>query len=280
MSKSHVLLPRFSAVVLGGLLLAACSSTSTAPDSTASRRAGPVDYRHYDAVLAKHLSGKGGLFDYAGLLADESSKRAWQAHLAVLAAATPANLPAEDRKAFWLNAYNTFCIEGILRNYPTAAPNEIPGFFDKLTYPVAGRSLTVNQMQYETLMPEFKDARLHFALVCSDFGCPPLEDTAFTGADLEERLTDLSYRFARDGGRFRIDLENKVVYASKLFDAEWYAKDFTGDPARPAADAVQYMAPWLTEAEREFLRRKEYKVEIIPWDWRLNEWKPERAPTN
>jgi hypothetical protein len=70
-------------------------------------------------------------------------------------------------------------------------------------------------------------------------------------------------------------MENGVVYASKLFDKDWYHKDFVGDPARPARDAVQYMAAWVTPEEREFLLKGEYRVEIIPWDWRLNEWRPE-----
>jgi hypothetical protein len=252
-------------------LLAACTSTPPPGETKSPAAAGPVDYSHYEAVLAAHV--RGGLLNYSALRAEPASSAHWKRHLEVLANADPAKLPPGDRKAFWTNAYNTFCIEGILQSYPTGGPNEIAGFFDKKTYRVAGRDLTVNQMQYETLMPEFKDARLHFILVCSDFGCQPLEKKAFTGADIEGRLDEASYRFARDTGRFQVDPKQKIVRASKLFDTDWYAKDFTGDPARPAKKPVQYMAPWLTPAERDFLANGDYEVQIVPWDWRLNEWK-------
>ncbi len=256
-------------------LAAACSSTavpSETPEARKMRLAGPVDYGFYDSILRSHL--RGGLFDYRGLGDDPGSLAIWKRHLEVMAEASPERFSAADRKAFWTNAYNTFCIEGILQAYPTPGPNDVPGFFDKKTYRVAKRNLTVNQMQYETLMPEFKDARLHFILVCSDFGCAPLERAAFTGADIEDRLDEAAYRFARDTGRFQVDPKAKTVKASKLFDGDWYSKDFTGDPARPAKKAVQYMGPWLTPAEREFLANGEYEVQIIPWDWRLNEVPP------
>jgi hypothetical protein len=262
---------RTTAIFVVASLLGACTSPQPQTETTTTRPTAAVDYSHYEAVLAAHL--RGGLLNYSALRSDATSTARWKDHLAVLAGVDAAKLAPADRKAFWTNAYNTFCIEGILRSYPTGGPNEIAGFFDKKTYRVAGCDLTVNQMQYETLMPEFKDARLHFILVCSDFGCMPLEKTAFTGADIEERLTDASYRFARDTGRFLVDPKQKLVRASKLFDTDWYAKDFTGDPARPAKTAVQYMAPWLTPAEREFLAKGDYEVQIIPWDWRLNEWR-------
>ena len=261
---------RRTSSILAALVLASGCSSSSAPAET-KKPASPVDYSFYDSVLATHL--KGGLFAYAKLNADPSALATWKRHLDVLGETDTARLAPADRKAFWTNAYNTFCIEGILQAYPTSGPNEVPGFFDKKTYRVAKRSLTVNQMQYETLMPEFKDARLHFILVCSDFGCSPLEKSAFTGADIEDRLEEATIRFARDTGRFEVDPKAKTVKASKLFDQDWYAKDFTGDPARPAKKAVEYMAPWMTPQERAFLRAGDYEVRIIPWDWRLNELK-------
>lgn len=236
---------RITAILI--LLLAGCGSSDereAAPTPATSR--GPVDYSHYDFVLARHV--RGGLFNYAALKADPEGQARWRQALQVFAATDPARLPPADRKAFWTNAYNALCIEGILRRYPVSKPTDVEGYFDRQTYLVAGKQLTVNQMQYEMLMPEFRDARLHFVLVCADFGCQPLEKTAFTGADIEPRLEDAAWRFARDTGRFQVDPERGVVRASKLFDQDWYAKDFTGDPARPAATPVRYMEPWLTEA--------------------------------
>ncbi|MCO5168683.1 MAG: DUF547 domain-containing protein [Planctomycetes bacterium] len=268
--------PRFAPpllTVLGSWALAlasGCAAPAGAPVAAAAGSA--LDYSHYDFVLARHV--RGGLINYAALLEDAEGMARWRRALEVFARVDPQTLPPADRKAFWTNAYNAFCIEGILRHWPVSKPTDIEGYFDRLRYRVGGLDLTVNEMQYEILMPEFKDARLHFVLVCADFGCRPLERTAFTGADIEARLEDSAWGFARDAGRFQVDLEAGVVRASKLFD--WYAKDFTGDPQRPAATPVRYMEPWLTDAERELLREPDrYRVEIIPWDWRVNEW---RAP--
>ena len=81
---------------------------------------------------------------------------------------------ADNYQAFWINAYNLSVIKGIIDNYPTNSPLDNKGFFDKTTYSLAGKNITLNDIEHKLLRGQFNDARFHFVLVCGAVGCPPL----------------------------------------------------------------------------------------------------------
>ncbi|MCI0537758.1 MAG: DUF547 domain-containing protein, partial [Verrucomicrobiales bacterium] len=116
----------------------------------------------FGETLRRYVNDR-GLVDYRGLKADSGELDAFAASLAQI---SPAEFDAwsERRKiAFWINAYNALTLEAILRNYPirssflrsTIYPKnsirQIPGVWDKLRFGVAGREMTLDEIEHGAL---------------------------------------------------------------------------------------------------------------------------------
>ena len=93
-----------------------------------------------------------------------------------------------EKQAFYINSYNLLVIDQVIENYPTVSVKDIPGFFDRTKYNVAGKGLTLNEIEKDILLEEYKDSRFHFVLVCGAKDCPKLWNQAFTSINLEEQL--------------------------------------------------------------------------------------------
>ena len=162
-------------------------------------------------------------------------------------------------QAFWINAYNLSVIKGIVDNYPTNSPLDNTGFFDKTTYSLAGKNITLNDIEHKLLRAQFKDARFHFVLVCGAVGCPPLIDEAYAPNTLNEQLENQT-KIALNGAFLRVNNKKKRVEVSQIM--EWYKKDF------------------LINDENEIDFINKYRIEKIPhnfklkyflYDWKVNE---------
>ena len=93
-------------------------------------------------------------------------------------------------QAFWINAYNLSVIKGVIDNYPIKSPLDIAGFFDKTKYNIAGKNITLNDIENKQLRAKFKDPRFHFVLVCGAVGCPPLIDEAYKPNILDAQMAN------------------------------------------------------------------------------------------
>lgn len=225
---------------------------------------GPEDF---DFILKKYVVGE--YFDYAGLHANPKHQLRLESFLKWQADADLSEMSREEQIAFYVNAYNSSNIKAILDYYPVHSPADIPGFFDRLTFRVAGEDLTINEIEYQRLIPRYRDMRTHFAVVCADRGSFPLRPAIWTGETLDQDLEEVTRRFARDERYFKVDLEKKEVWVSKLLD--WYGEDFIRDPLRPARRPELYLVPYLEPAERELLESGDYELKVLDWSWTLNE---------
>ncbi|MEL7122909.1 MAG: DUF547 domain-containing protein, partial [Bacteroidota bacterium] len=79
-----------------------------------------------------------------------------------------------NRKAYLINVYNLLVIKGALDNYPLNSVLNVNGFFDAKKHNVGGQKMTLNQLEKDELLKVYKDARLHFVLVCGALDCPPI----------------------------------------------------------------------------------------------------------
>ena len=86
---------------------------------------------------------------------------------------------SEADKALLINAYNLFVIKGVIDNYPIHSPLKVSGFFDGKNYQLAGKNVSLNQIEKEILIKQTGDPRLHFVLVCAANGCPKLAEYAY-----------------------------------------------------------------------------------------------------
>ena len=118
-------------------------------------------------------------------------------------------------------------------------------------------------MERKLLIPDFREPRIHFAIVCASRSCPKLDSTAYVTEALEQRLDESAKRFINDPSKNHFDHANKTLYLSKLF--EWHRKDFesTSKPLRTYiaeyADAATYMHT-----------AQQGSVRFLPYDWSLN----------
>lgn len=221
--------------------------------------AGVPDPAVLDAVLEKRA--RNGGFDYAG--ADGQDRKRLAAYATNLGDAQPAAMTADEKKAYYINAYNVFAIETILAN-PGKKITDIGGAFNREKHRVGGEMLTLDDI--ENRLRDMKDARIHFAIVCASKSCPPLAAHAYTAAGLNEALERQGRAFVNDPSKNVIDRAKGRVALSKIF--HWDRKEFERDGgtlmkfvSRYAGDAAT--ASWLASYPKD--------PEFLTYDWSPNQ---------
>ncbi len=211
----------------------------------------------------------GGL-DYAALAADSEDL---DLYLASLRDARPEEAGRAGRIAFYSNAYNAVVARFVLDRYPEIeSVRDVEGFFDELTFPIAGTELTLDEI--ETRARDEGDARVHFAVVCASHSCPDLRFEPYRAADLERQLEEQTRAFLSDSGKgLRYDQQRNELWLSSIF--KWYAGDFTGGSTVVAFFARGKVLDWvLAELPADLadtLRRAGPSVRYLDYDWSLND---------
>jgi hypothetical protein len=224
-----------------------------------ARASGVPDPAALDAVLEKRA--RNGGFDYAG--ADGQDRKRLAAYATNLGDAQPAAMAADEKKAFYINAYNVFAIETILAN-PGKKITDIGGAFNREKHRVGGEMLTLDDI--ENRLRDMKDARIHFAIVCASKSCPPLAAHAYTAAGLNETLDRQGRAFVNDPTKNVIDRAKGRVALSKIF--HWDRKEFERDGgtlmkfvSRYGGDAAT--VSWLAAYPKD--------PEFLDYDWSPNQ---------
>lgn len=209
-------------------------------------------------------------------------------YVSQLATAPVDKLSRDDQLAFWLNAYNAlvlrtvvdhYPIQGRSAEYPAKSIRQISGAFERLPHRVAGRSLTLDQIE-QTILPTFHDPRVYFALGRGAVGSGRLRSEAFTGARLEEQLADVAAECVTRAQCIAIDPANAKVGASSIFS--WRAKEFSdayadkapagiGNRSPIERAVIAFVIPRLLATEKEFLANNTFQVTYTPFDWTLND---------
>ena len=180
-----------------------------------------ADHSPWNALLDQYVAADGrvnysawqaaqsGLTEYLQLLAQDAPDQGWS---------------RSEAMAYWINAYNAFTVKLILDNYPLKSimdlhhgkPWDVPWIV------LEDQKYSLNQIENEILRPQFKDARIHFAVNCAARSCPPLTNQAFTAENLDGLLERRTRDFINATQYNTIASDN--VQISKIF--EWYAVDF------------------------------------------------------
>ncbi len=164
---------------------------------------------------------------------------------------------AKTYQAFWINAYNIATIKGVINNYPLKKVIDVDGFFNKIKYDIAGKSITLNDIENVMLRAEFHEPRFHFVLVCAALSCPPIINKAYRPETLENQLQQQTVK-ALNNPEFVI-LKEKEVLFSKIM--EWYDEDFT----KNGQTLIQF-----TNKYRKVKISEDCKEGFYEYDWRLN----------
>lgn len=260
------------------LAVAACGQPVDSASNAAAPRVStaPFDHSHamWTEVLAEHVQGD--RFDYAAL---KKEPKLLEDYLAALRGVTPAELAKrtkDERYAFWINAYNAFTIKKIVDNYPLDSINDLSKAFGlksvfddefiamRAHHPDgADDDLSLNDIEHGILRPVFKDARVHAAVNCASYSCPPLLNRAFIAKDLDKTLDARMRAFLADTKRNRWNAEKERFEHSEIFD--WFSEDFERD----AKTVRAYLARFAPEGIAPKLAKA--KLKSIDYDWSLND---------
>jgi hypothetical protein len=218
----------------------------------------------------------------------KSERARLDGYINLLATASVDKLPREEQMAFWLNAYNAlvlrtvvdhYPIQGRATEYPAKSIRQIPGAFERLTHRVAGRTMTLDQIE-TTALAGFHDPRVYFAIGRGAAGSGRLRSEAFVPARIEEQLADVAVECVNRAQCISIDRENGKVSVSSIFS--WREKEFAAAYAdkAPAAfasrspierAALAFVQPKLLATEKEFVNKNTFQLTYSKFDWTLND---------
>lgn len=165
-----------------------------------------------------------------------------------------------EKKSFYINAYNLIVIYQVTKFYPLKSPLDQSGFFDKVKHNVAGESLTLNHLEIKKLIIPYQDPRIHFVLACAAKSCPPLASFAYTVDQIDKQLEARTMLSINDPKWLKVNNANNQVLVSKIFD--WYKKDFTATGMSVLGFINKYRNEKIPES---------YGIDYYEYDWALNE---------
>jgi hypothetical protein len=251
---------RWVVAVLGIALLAGCSVVPRSFHPAQPIPPNEFSHRAFDEVLRAHV--KNGAVDYPAVANDVR----FSAYLDQLNRVDPNALPGRRHKlAFWINAYNAFAIKGILDGYSPLSMIGQWRYFIARTYPVGGESINLYDLERKLLIQDFREPRIHFAIVCASQSCPRLRSEAFMPDRLDAQLEENARAFVNDPSKNRFDRETHTAYLSKIF--EWFEPDFRTH----AESLLNYVRRYLNDPEQAAdLATQPYRVEFLDYDWHLN----------
>lgn len=245
--------------------------------------AAEFSHEDFDTVLRTFVRDDGQV-DYKGLKANRAQLDDYIRRMGGVKPDDLRDWPTTDQIAFYINAYNAITLKRIIDHYPPKgygliypkiSIRNISGVWDELTDKVAGRRITLEQIEHEILRKHYNEPRIHVAIVCASISCPPLRAEAFVGERLDDQLNDQARRFARDTSKNRIDSANGVIYLSPIF--EWFEKDFEGFTEHIPKNisrlrgGVGFLALYMNDKDAQFLRTGNFRVKTADYDWALND---------
>jgi hypothetical protein len=250
-----------------------------------------LGYGDYAAALKLHVDNT-GMVNYKQLKAEPQQLQNFVAAIAALDPNTYEKWSEKEQIAFWLNAYNGLTLKVLIDNYPIKSSffrsrvypknsiRQIAGVWDRITFNLMSRKLTLGQIEHEILRKKFDEPRIHVAMVCAAMSCPPLRNEPYIGQKLGKQLADQSRQFLTNPRSFRADRQKKVLYISPIL--KWFAEDFVNKHApeknigrhnRKTSAVLNFIAAYLPKSEADFVLEGNFKIKYLKYDWLLNEQK-------
>ena len=234
-----------------------------------------VDGSGFTAVLRAHAT-EGGV-NYAALKADRARLDGFVAKVAAVTQAQFDGWPRSEQIAYLINAYNAIVLQSVINEYPikrSLSPAalvrpansvwQIGGFFSEKQHRVAGRQLTLDDIEHKLLRAQLKERRIHVALVCAARSCPPLRAGAYTADSLDTQLDDQARKFLADAARNQFDRSRATVRLSEIF--KWFAEDFGGEKG-----VIAFASRYVDPVTAQWLQGGKYRVSYFDYDWNLND---------
>ncbi|WP_406684874.1 DUF547 domain-containing protein [Seonamhaeicola sp. MEBiC1930] len=219
--------------------------------NTAKRNLAP--HQLWNELLENHVSTE-GIVNYKGFKNDHDKLLGY---IRVLHLTIPKdNTSIKHKLAYWINAYNAFTVDLILRHYPLKSIKDIKDPWKQRYWKLGDKWYDLDKIEHDVLR-KMNEPRIHFAINCASVSCPKLQNKAFTSEHLEEQLTKATEDFINNTTKNQIS--NNQIKLSKLF--LWFGKDF-----KQGGSLIDFLNTYSHVKISE-----EVKKSFLNYNWDLNE---------
>ncbi|MBT8295058.1 MAG: DUF547 domain-containing protein [Gramella sp.] len=260
----------FAVLISGACMFASCNLISSAgfnskglptPDVNDEARATmenedtEVDHSLWDELLNKHVN-EDGMVNYQGFKKDREKLNKY---LKMLSAQEPDDTWATNELlAYYINLYNAYTVDLILRNYPVKSIKDINGAWTRAFIKIGDTEISLGGIE-NSLLRKMNEPRIHFAINCASISCPKLLNEAFTADEMEQQLEKVTKEFMNSD---KNDITKNSARLSSIFD--WYKGDFTENGTSLIDYVNKYSKVKIDPGA---------KVSYLEYNWDLNEAK-------
>ena len=215
-----------------------------------------------------------GRVNYAGIGSHPTDLSAFVAQIATV---SPDSAPGlfksrEAQLAYWLNAYNALVLQSFAADYPQKR-ERLTGlvgrasFFYRQKHKVGGKDRTLGDMEDNAIRKQFREPRIHFALVCASASCPWLSRTAYTAENMDSHLESDANGYFAQARNFHLDENKREVTLPRIL--EWFKDDFGGTPEKVLGFVGKYR-----KDEASKLTQGVWRIKYFDYDWSPNDFRP------
>ena len=228
---------------------------------------GDVDlHSEWDFILKKYVHE--GKVDYNKIISTPADLKRLNNYLIILGNTEVSLLTRDERLAFWINAYNAFTVKLILNHYPLKSIKDLKNPWKQKLWYAGNEKLSLDDIENIKLRKEFREPRIHFAIVCASIGCPVLYPEAFEEDNIEQLLNRVSRHFFAERRNFHLKTsgDNTTIYLNRIF--KWFKSDFGKDDKQ----IVEFIIPYLQKQDRDLINvSDDVTIKYLNYDWSLND---------
>jgi len=226
-----------------------------------------IDHQLWGELLTTYLADdviqNVRTFNYS--MVTEQDKTKLHTYLGQLQQIDPRDYQKNEQLAYWANLYNALTIDVVLKYYPIDSIKDIgdgfTGPWNMKLITIAGKPITLNQIEHGILRALWKDKRIHYIINCASVGCPDLPSKPLKGANIEQQLEMAATRFINQPKSMTFD-GNDIVLSSIY---KWFLIDFGENEQQLLNHLSQYAKP---EAKAKI---KAFEGDIAyDYNWELN----------
>lgn len=223
-------------------------------------------HSEWDFILRKYVQD--GKVDYNKIISTPVDLKRLNDYLTTLNNTEVSLLSRDERLAFWINAYNAFTVKLILIHYPLKSIKDIKDPWKQKLWYVDNKKMSLDDIEHIKLRKEFKEPRIHFAIVCASIGCPALYPEAFEKENISELISRVTRLFFTEHRNFHLETSGKAttLYLNRIF--KWFGSDFGKDDKQ----IVAFIQPYLQKKNRDIMKASDtVKIKFLYYDWSLND---------
>lgn len=222
----------------------------------------PITHEIFDKEIKKYVN-EDGWVDYESWVKDTSQLITYL-ELVETHHPNEKNWSRDERLAYWINAYNAYTIQLILRHWPLESIKDIKdgtGFINSVWdikfIKIEGETYDLNNLEHGIIRPKFEDQRIHAAVNCASVSCPVLRDEAFIAEKLDAQLDDQARRWFKSS-RNDLSVPSNPKLSSIL---KWYSSDFKWNDGSVEQFVEKYGDVKLPT---------DVSFEYLPYNWGIN----------